>query len=75
MLINNNSKFLFYSFKDYLNGRGLPVQYVTNKIKSDNTHGLLVLQENDWSYFIERLLELCEKDSIDLESLGSEVDI
>ena len=46
----------------------MPVQNVRHTITSDGTHGLLVLQETNWIYFIE-------KDSIDLESLGSEVDI
>ena len=46
MLTNKNSKLLFYSFNDYLNRRGLPVQFFRHTIISNNTYGLSILQEN-----------------------------
>ena len=75
MLTNKNSKFLFYNFNNYLNRRGLPVQYLRHTIISEDVHRLLKLQKKDWQYFISKLFELSEKENFNLENLGSEADL
>ena len=72
MLTNKISKFLFYNFNGYLNRRGEPMQKVKHTIISEDGYGLLELQKQDWSYFIEKLLEISEKEKFELENEGSE---
>ena len=67
MLKNKYSKFLFYNLNEFLNRKGLLVQFVRHTIISDDTYGLSILQEKNWSYFIENPL--------DVENFCSEVDI
>lgn len=75
MLTNKNSKFLFYNFNNYLNRRGLPVQYLRLTIISEDIHRLIELQKKDWQYFIGKLFELSEKENFNLENLGTEADL
>lgn len=63
MLKHKNSKFLFYNVNDWLNGIN---QLVRHTKMSYGHFPLSVLQEKNWAYFI---------DSLELESLGTAVDI
>ena len=72
MLTNKISTFLFYNSNGYLNRRGEPMQKVKHTIISEDGYGLLELQKKDWSYFIEKLLEISEKEKFELENEGSE---
>ena len=72
MLKHKNSKFLFYNVNDWLNGIN---QLVRHTKMSYGHFPLSVLQEKNWVYFIEIILEISENDSLELESLGTAVDI
>lgn len=43
MLTNNNSKFIFYNFNNYLNRIGRPIQFVRHTITSDDDYALTKL--------------------------------
>ena len=72
MLTKINSKFLLHNFNDYFKRRGLPMQYVRETIVSEDVHGLLELQQRDWSYFIRKLFELSQKENLEFKQLGTE---
>ena len=60
MLTNKNSKFLFYHFNDCLkqiNELTKPVHH--NVVLNDKT-ALEILQNKNWQYFIERIVEVCQ---------------
>ena len=63
MLTNKNSKFLFYHFNDCLkqiNELTKPVRH--NVVLNDKT-ALEILQNKNWQYFIERILEVCQSNN------------
>ena len=57
---------------DKFKRRGLPMQYVRETIVSEDVHGLLELQQRDWSYFIRKLFELSQKENLEFKHLGTE---
>ena len=59
MLTHKTSKFLFYQFNNYLPQINKPVKYIKHTEIADDDFALGVLQEKNWPYFIERLLEVC----------------
>ena len=74
MLTNNNSKFIFYNFNNYLNRIGRPIQFVRHTITSDDDYALTKLQNKEWLYFIERIVEVSQS-SVQLQNLGRPFDI
>ena len=75
MLTHKISKYLFYNFNNYLSRIGRPVQFVRHTQIPDNDYALTTLQEKNWPYFIERILEVSEGWPLQLINLGSPVDI
>ena len=71
ILTNKTCTFLFYNFN--FNRCGDPIQKVRHKIISENKHGIVKLQKQDWLYFKENLLKVSEK-KIDLENNGTKID-
>ena len=66
---NENSKFFFYYFNDFLtrmNVTPLPVRH--SKTTNDDL-AIDVIQNENWQYFIERILEACE-----LSRIGDNID-
>ena len=51
-----------------------PVQLVRHTKVAHEDYALAILQEKDWPYFIERILLISEKRSVEIESLGAAVD-
>ena len=60
MIINRNSKFLFYHFNDYLRQMNEPTKPVRHSVVLNDETALEILQNKDWQYFIERILEVCQ---------------
>ena len=71
MLKHKNSIFLFYDFNGFLNRINRPVQLVRHTSIADNDYALAILQEKIWPYFIERILKISRKNSLEIESLGT----
>ena len=69
---HSTSKFLFYHFNNLRHDLGEEAYKVTHTIVLDNTHVLESLQSKDWSYFINRLLEVFNGDisSLNLNDIG-----
>ena len=63
MLTHKNSNFLFYNFNIYLIRIDEPTQSVSHTIILDDNIALKNLQEKDWTYFIERLNQISQKES------------
>ena len=60
MLINKNSKFLFYHFNNYLRQINEPTKPVCHSFLLNDETALEILQNKNWQYFIERILEVCQ---------------
>ena len=60
MSTNKNSKFLCYNFNDYLSLIGKPPQLVSHTVISDDDYALTELQNRNWPYFNERILEFSQ---------------
>ena len=74
MPTNKTSKFLFCNFNDYLNRQMWPVEKVRHTIISENKHVLLELQRKEWLYFTEKILEMFEKENLELEKKDDKID-
>ena len=55
-------RFLFYHFSNLRCNLGEETYKIRHNIVSDNQHALEFLQNKDWTYFINRLLEASEGD-------------
>ena len=63
MLTNKNSKFLFYHFNDYLKQINEPTKTVRHGVVLNDETALEILQNKNWQYFIERMLEVCQSNN------------
>ena len=63
MLTNKNSKFLFYHFNDCLRQINEPTKTVRHSIVADDDTALEILQNKNWQYFIEKILEVCQSNN------------
>ena len=63
MLIKKNSKFLFYHFNNYLRQINEPTKPVHHSVVADDDSTLEILQDKNWQYFIERILEVCQSNN------------
>ena len=61
MLANKNSKFSFCHFNNYL--RQINVKLIRHSVITNNETALEILQNKDWQYFIERILEVCQSNN------------
>ena len=59
VLVNKNSKFLFYHFNDYLTCVNVPTKPVRHTSISNDDLAIKIIQSQNWQYFIERILEAC----------------
>lgn len=78
MLSYEISKFLFYNFNGFLKINNLPIlpiQLFRSTKVLGNDYTLKILQETNQPYFIERILEVSEKQSLQLKNLGTTIDI
>ena len=63
MLTSRNSKFLFYHFNDYLRQISEPAKPVRHNVVLNDKTALEILQNKDWQYFIERILDVCQSNN------------
>ena len=64
MLTHKNSKFIFYNFNHSLSQINDPLKLIRHTIISDDALALCTLQQRNWSYFIERLLEVTHQQGV-----------
>ena len=69
MLIDENSKFIFYHFNNCLSQINEPLKLIRYTIVSDNTLALGASQGRNWSYYIERLQEVTDQQQIEIYGL------
>ena len=62
ILTNKHSKFLCYNFNSYLNSQNDSRQFIRHSQISDDTYTLNALQNKNWPYFIERIIEFSQSD-------------
>ena len=70
MFTNKNSKCLFYHFNDYLTRINEPTKLARHSQISDDDIALDIIQNKNWQYFIERILEVYHSNNI-----GDNIDI
>ena len=63
------SKFLFYHFNSYLHLENRPDQLIRHSTISDDTFVLNTLQNKNWLYFIEKIIDFSQS-SLDLNSFS-----
>ena len=63
ILTNKNSKFLFYHFNDYLAHINEPTKPLRHSEIIDDDFALDIMQNKNWQYFIEKLLEICQSNN------------
>ena len=63
MLTNKNSKFLFYHFYDYLKQINEPMKPVRHSVVLNDETALEILQNENWQYFIKRILEVFQSNN------------
>ena len=54
---NKNSKFLFHLFNKYQVDRGKPKYPIRHSTLTDDNYALSTLQDRNWPYFINRIIE------------------
>ena len=60
---NKNSKFLLYRFNDYLKQINEPTKPVRHSVVLSDETALEILQNKNWQYFIEIILEVCQSNN------------
>ena len=55
-----NTKFLVYRYNDYQESLGLPLMKIRHTLVTDNYLAAEEIQNQDWQYFIERVIEVCK---------------
>ena len=63
MLTDRNSKFLFYHFNDYVRQISDQTKPVRHSVVLNDVTALEILQNKDWQYFIEIILEVCQSNN------------
>ena len=63
MLTNKNSKFLFCHFNNYLRQINEPTKPIRHSVVLNDKTALEILQNKNWKYFIERVLEVCQSNN------------
>ena len=65
ILTNKNSKFLIYQFNDYLRQINEPTKPVRHNVVLNYEISFEILQNENWQYFIEIILEVCQSNNND----------
>ena len=73
VLNNKNSKFLFYNFNSYLNSIGEDSHLARHTNISDDSYALNALQNKNWPYFIDRLIEYSQRGFNDFSGLKADI--
>ena len=59
-----NTKYLIYYFNDFQNSIGRPHIKIRHTLVTDNYVEAEEIQNQDWEYFIERVIEVCKSKEI-----------
>ena len=59
-----NTKYLIYCFNDFQNSIGKPLIKIRHTLVTDNYLAAEEIQNQDWEYFIERVIEVCKPNEI-----------
>ena len=57
---NKNTKYLVYRFNDFQNSIGESLIKIRHTLVTDNYLAAEEIQNQDWEYFIERVIEVCK---------------
>ena len=60
VLTNKNSKYLFHLFNKYLEDENKPKQFIGHSVISDDNYALKELQNKNWPYFINRIIQFSQ---------------
>ena len=69
MLNNKKSKFIFYHFNNYLSQTIETLKLIRHTIISDDVLASGALQERNWPYFIEWLLQFTNQQEVEIDCL------
>ena len=64
-----NTKYLLYRFNDLLESTGQPIILIKHSKVTDDYIAAEEIQNQNWQYFIERVLEVCKASSIVNEAI------
>ena len=59
-----NTKYLAYCFNDFQNSIGKPLIRIRHSLVTDNYPAAEEIQNQNWQYFIERVIEVCKSKEI-----------
>ena len=59
---NQNTKYLVYRYNDFHNSIGNPLIKIRNSLVTDDYLAAEEIQNQDWEYFIEYVIEVCKFD-------------
>ena len=62
MLTLKNTKYLVYCFNDMLKSAGQPMIKIRHSKVTDDYLAAEEIQNQNWQYFIERVIEVCKYD-------------
>ena len=55
-----NAKYLAHRFNDFQNSIGEPLIKIRHSVVTDNYLAVEEIQNQNWQYFIERIIEVCK---------------
>ena len=58
------TKYLIYRFNDFQNSTDKPLIKIRHNLVTDNYLAAEEIQNQDWEYFIERVIEVCKSKEI-----------
>ena len=68
VITNENSKYLFYQFNDYLERLRQPMKHILHSVITDDDLALDIIQMKNWQYFIEAILAASKTNNSGLNS-------
>ena len=60
LFLFKNAKYLVYRFNDFQNSFGKPLLKIRHSVVTDNYLTAEEIQNQNWQYFIERVIEVCK---------------
>ena len=72
VLAHKNTKLLVYRYNDLRESGGDELIKIRHSLVTDNYLAAEEIQNQDWQYFIERVLEVCKSNDANLIKLGEE---
>ena len=67
-----NTKYLLYHFNDLLESTGQPITLIKHNKVTDDYIIVEEIQNQDWQYFTERVLEVCKAKEVGSTIIKSE---